>query len=358
MDKGNRKRGSRQEFSVTKKDAVFVGLDVHKRSVHAAVRVNGSLAKTAVLPASPVAVGEWLKAFQPGVKQVVYEAGPTGYGLVRELRRRGFPAEVIDPVRMPRPAGQESKSDGLDCRRLAELAEKGLLPAVAVPGEEAEARRQLFRLREQVIRKIRRVKQQIKSFLLLYGIEEPEGLVRWTKGSLGGLREVSLAGDLRFSLDVLLDELERLNGQLQEINHRIEALAASAAYAQPVRRLRSHPGVGTLTALLFLCELHAPERFESKRQVACYLGLAPQVRQSGETRREGPVIRAGQGTLRSKLVEASWVWIRQDETAARIYGRLCRNTGSGKKAIVGMARRMAVNLWAMTVKGEEYRPAA
>ncbi len=106
------------------------------------------------------------------------------------------------------------------------------------------------------------------------------------------------------------------------------------------------------------CELHNPERFESKEQVACYLGLAPRVRQSGEIRREGPTIRAGQGILRSKLVEASWVWIRQDETAARTYGRLCRNTGSGKKAIVGLARRMGVNLWAMTVKGEPYRPAA
>ncbi len=358
MKKSKRKADARQVISVTKKDAVYVGLDVHKRSIHAAVRLNGVLVKTAVLAASPVGVGEWLTPWRPGLRLVVYEAGPTGYGLVRELRRRGYPAQVIDPTKMPRPAGMESKSDGLDCRRLAELAEKDMLPVVAVLSEEAEAHRQIFRSREQVIRKVRRVKQQIKSFLLLYGIEEPKGLSYWTKGSLGALREWVLAENLRFSLDVLLDELDRLNEQLKSVTQRIETLAKSETYAEPVRRLRSHPGVGTLTALMFLCELHNPERFESKEQVACYLGLAPRVRQSGEIRREGPTIRAGQGTLRSKLVEASWVWIRQDETAARTYGRLCRNTGSGKKAIVGLARRMGVNLWAMTVKGEPYRPAA
>jgi len=357
MDKRNRKTSSKQVLSVTRRDRVFVGLDVHKRSIHAAIRINGSLAKTQVLAASSMGVCNWLEPYRKGLRLVVYEAGPTGYGLVRELRQHGFAADVIAPAKLLRPAGMESKSDALDCRRLAEMAEKGLLSGIAIPDEQAEAHRQIFRLREQVICKIRRVKQQIRSFLLMYSIKEPEGLQRWTKASLMVLRELAMVQELRFSLDILLDELDRLKQQLKEINIYIESLASSEAYAERVSRLRTHPGVGVLTALMFQCELCDPARFENKRQLACYLGLAPQVRQSGEIRREGPTIKAGQGTLRSKLVEASWVWLRVDEAAARTYGRLCRNTGSGKKAIVGMARRMAVNLWSMTVKNEPYRQA-
>jgi hypothetical protein len=62
--------------------------------------------------------------------------------------------------------------------------------------------------------------------------------------------------------------------------------------------------------------------------------------------------------LRSLLIEASWRWIRDDAAAAKTYRRLVRNTGSGQKAVVAMARRMAVHLWCMLCRGQEYRPAA
>jgi transposase len=356
MKKHNRKEATRQAIHVMKRDAVFVGLDVHKSSIHMAVRVNGDEVATRVLCASSKVVCDTLEAYKAGLRMVVYEAGPTGYGLVRELRRRGFPAQVIDPVKMPRPAGKGSKSDGLDCRILAQLAERNMLPFVAVPTEEEEARRQVVRLREQVVVKVRRVKHQIKSFLLLHGIEEPKGFSSWSKGALETLRNVPLSSGLRFSLDVLLDELEFLVKQRERVMARMKMSCRAEITGEQVSRLCSHPGVGEVTALMFLSELYRPERFGDKRQVACYLGLAPRVRQSGETRREGPTIQAGQGALRSKLVEASWVWVRRDEQAAKVYGRLVRNTGSGKKAIVGMARRMGVNLWSMMVNGEDYHP--
>jgi transposase len=358
MKKHNRKEDSQQVIRATKRDAVFVGLDVHKSSFHMALRVNGVLVETVVLPASPKGVCDRLEAFKAGLRLVVYEAGPTGYGLVRELRRHGFPAQVIDPVKMPRAAGKGSKSDGLDCRNLAQLAENGQLPFVAVPSEDQEERRQVVRLREQVLGKLRRVKVQIKSFLLLYGIQEPVGLTFWSKRAVASLRELPLSSNLRFVLDALLNETEFLESQSEQVRKRLAANFRKGPDREQKALLCTHPGVGEVTATMFLLELFDPTRFSDKRQVACYLGLAPRIRQSGETRREGPTIRAGQGALRSKLVEASWVWVKRDAQAAKVYGRLVRNTGSGKKAIVGMARRMAVNLWAMTVTGESYRLAA
>ena len=113
-----------------------------------------------------------------------------------------------------------------------------------------------------------------------------------------------------------------------------------------------------LTAAAFRLELPEPQRFDHEGQVARMAGLAPMVRQSGEARREGGLLKSGNARLRTVLVEAAWRWVRYDEAAASRYRHLVGNTGSGKKAIVAMARRLGVLLWRLSVHGEPYRPAA
>lgn len=87
-------------------------------------------------------------------------------------------------------------------------------------------------------------------------------------------------------------------------------------------------------------------------------GLAPQVRQSGETRREGGLLKSGNARLRTVPVEAAWRWVAYDEAAARRYRQLVATTGSSKKAVVAMARRLGVLLWRLSVHGEPYRDVA
>jgi transposase len=95
----------------------------------------------------------------------------------RALTDAGIPVTIVAPGKTPRAAGSQSKSDRMDSRKLALYAEKGgLLTPIAVPTLEQEQDRQLLRARYQTVCKLRRVKQQIKSLLLLYGIAEPPGL--------------------------------------------------------------------------------------------------------------------------------------------------------------------------------------
>jgi transposase len=82
------------------------------------------------------------------------------------------------------------------------------------------------------------------------------------------------------------------------------------------------------------------------------------VSQSGERHRSGPLLKAGHGRLRALLVEAAWIWIQKDETAKATYKRLLQNTGQPNKAITGMARRLAIQLWRTLVPQEERRGAA
>lgn len=97
---------------------------------------------------------------------MVYEAGPTGYGLHRELTRRGYRCEIIAPSLIPRRAGERIKTDRRDCTRLAELSRAGELKAIWVPDEAHEAMRNLWRAREDAVNMRLKVRQQLKAFLL------------------------------------------------------------------------------------------------------------------------------------------------------------------------------------------------
>jgi transposase len=340
-------------------EVAHVGVDVHKASYHVAIvtDLRGPVA-TWTQPANPDLLVERLKPIGERIAQVVYEAGPTGFALVRRLRAAGLKAEVIAPSKIPTMPGPEAKSDRLDCRKLAVFARKGLLRPVRVPDEREEADRQVVRLREQLARKLRVIQQQIKALLLQHGIAEPPGLTHWTAAAVDALHRLELDAELRFCLDVMLDERQHASEQVARATRRLEELAKADRHRETTSILRTVPGVGPITAMTFRVELHDPARFRDGGQVARMIGLAPQVLQSGPTRREGRLLKSGNARLRTVLIEAAWRWVAGDEAAKARYRRLVASTGNGKKAIVGMARRLAILLWRLSLSGEPYRAAA
>ena len=355
MDKGNRQSSKGKRVGVSKRDQVYIGLDVHKRSVSAAVRVNGHEVKRWRMTGDVAAVIAALQPWRPGVRQVVYEAGPTGYSLARRLQREGWPARVIAPSKVLQERSPTTKSDSVDCGKLAELAEKRLLKAVTIPTLEEEASRQVVRRRDQVMRDRRRAMQRIRSFLLYHGLSEPAGLSNWTKASLSALRGLRLSAALRFCLDQLLDSLDHVNDQLTQIKRYLDQMSQSGRHAEAVRRLRTHPAVGPVTAMVFRLEVFRPERFVEAPQVGCYIGLSPLIHETDGHGRPGRRMPGGQAYLRGLLVEASWRWIGKDARAKHVYQRLVSNTGQASKAITAMARRLAMQLWAMLVHETDFR---
>ena len=346
-------------LEVSASDSVHVGIDVHKRSYHVGVLINDDPIRTFVIPADSSKVIEFLRPLEAGLVRIVYEAGPTGYWLARAFQEIGWPIEIVAPGKIARPANRGSTTDRLACTDLAQLSkEKDKLKKVAIPTVQEEQDRQIIRLRAQIKKKEKRVKQQIKSLLLQYGIEAPPGLSRWSRAGVKALAALEINPDLRFVLDSFLAELECLIRERQKTEDRIKDKAAEERFAKNRAILESHPGVGLLTTMGFLTEVYQPDRFKEETQVALYLGLAPGVKQSGERRIAKPLLKAGQGPLRCLLIQAAWIWVGSDRHAAEVYRRLVRNTGCKQKAIVGVARRLAINLWWMLLRGEEYRSAA
>jgi len=341
--------------AVTAEDSVYVGLDVHKASIHVAVWKNGMLAAAWVTTADYATLADQLEPLRPALRQVAYEAGPTGFVLARLLASRQLPVMVCAPSKTPQTAGDETKCDRLDARKIAEYAAKELLSAVTVPTEREEHERALVRHRSHVVRNISRVKARIKSTLLFHQCGE---LASWTQAERLRLLNSELPLELRFELEALFQELSFFEAQKKQAEEKLQAALAHRDHAATVKRLESHPGVGKVLSACFVLELFRPGRFKDGDSVARYVGLAPRVRQSGATCRGGPLLKSGQGKLRAVLIEAAWRWRACDERARAIYGRLVANTGNGKKAIVGLARRLAIRLWTMWTRGEAYDPAS
>lgn len=354
----SRKQRFFNKINFTTDDEVYVGIDVHKKNYHIAIRLNGALALTFVAPSDNIAIARMMCKLNPAVKKIVYEAGPTGFSLARVLEKASLPVAVIAPSKIPRPSAQQAKSDQIDCRKLAEFAEKDLLVEVAVPDSRQESDRQVVRLHNQLRDKRKRIKHQIKSLLLQHNIPEPHGLKDWTKRSIVQLRNIELCPQLRFTLEVMLDELNYVLTQIKRVQLELKNIYSKEHHSKQMEILQSHPGVGPITARHFRAEVFNPARFDKATQLTRYLGLCPHVSQSGQKRIDGRLMKAGQAELRADLVEASWVWIRFDPAAKKVFLRLLANTSEPNKAIAAMARRLAIHLWKMLCDEKPYRKAS
>ena len=287
----------------------FVGLDVHKDSISIAACDRGrEPARFVGTVSSDVrqVIKALSKAGEPSEICVVYEAGPTGYGLYRELRRRGYRCEIVAPSLIPRRAGDRIKNDRRDCARLAELARAGELKAIWVPDEAHEAVRDLCRAREDAVGARLKARQQLKAFLVRHDRRYP-GKTSWNKSHERWITEqrfdhagerVALA-EYQLAVQAAEQRVDRLTDALGEAikGWRFEAVVAA---------LRGLRGIDVVSAIGLVAEIGDINRFDSARRLMGYLGLVPSEHSSGNSVRRGSITKTGNAHARRLLTEAAW----------------------------------------------------
>lgn len=338
--------------------SLWMGLDVHKRSYSVAVIAEDGRVFTWSAPADADGLVRCIEEVGATVMGACFEAGPTGFALARVLQQAGVPVVVAAPNKVPRSVSPGSKTDRLDCIKLARFASKGLIRPIAIPSLTAESERALLRRRHQLADAIRRSKQRIKAMFLFHGLAEPDCLMHWSNRTAGALREADFPPVAKQSLESHLRELQFLSDEQRLVQAQLRTLARQASHRPVVDALMSVPGVGIITALSFHLELFEPSRFTRAEEVSSYLGLAPTVRQSGDRSPRGRLVPVGQKRLRSLLIEAAWVWKANDEQADSIYRKLLSRTGIPQKAIVAVARKLAIILWRLSIEQRAYRSLA
>lgn len=335
---------------------IFVGLDVHKRAWTVTVLCQGEELYHATVVPDVAAFVRLLKRFEASEVHTVYEAGPTGYWLHDALAEAGFDSMVTPPSLVPRVGGRV-KTDRRDSSKLAAMLAGGFLKRVHVLTPEERADRQLLRTRNQIERHRKQTQAQIKSMLLFHGKRAPRSLLeRWSEAHVNWITHLEWDQPaLKTSMQALVELYRYLTQQLKVMATAMEELAQTDKYRERAALLTQIPGMGIYTAMSILIELQDVERFRKAEQLASYLGLTPSQRSSGERIRLGEITRCGNPRLRTRFVESSWTLIRYDLAERARYERIKHQTGSGKKAIVAVARRLSLRVRRVLLDQKPYR---
>ncbi len=273
---------------------VYVGLDVHKDSISLAAAQEGR--ETArLITQIPHDVNMLLKKLAVlGDAQsvhVVYEAGPTGYGLQRALIAHGYACEIIAPSLIPKRGGDRINTDKRDSIRLAELSRAGELHAIWVPDPSHEALRDLARAREDAVNARTQMRHQLRGFLLRHGIRYP-GKTAWTKMFyrwLGTLKFEERSSQIAFGEYLLALEAsdERVNRMSVALMQSIEGWR----FEPVVKALCALRGIDVISAIGLVAEIGDIERFDHPRKLMGYLGLVPSEHSSGDRISRGAITK-------------------------------------------------------------------
>lgn len=289
---------------------VYVGLDVHKATIAAAIASEGREQPTTVgvFSNDPSAIRKFFVGLQGrfGRVEVAYEAGPTGYGVHRQLTSMGIDCRVVAPSQIPKRAGDRVKTDRRDAEKLARLLRSGDLDSVWVPDRAHEALRNLLRARGDAKMDLIRDRHRLLAFLLRMGMRGPEGVRstslkfdRWLDTvSLEFTEDTVVFGEYRASVRASIERLQRIESALFECAQR-------GRHADLIQALQVFRGIGLLTAITLVSEIGDFRRFPTARHLMAYVGIVPSEHSSGATLRRGRITKSGNHLLRFALIESA-----------------------------------------------------
>jgi transposase len=334
-----------------------LGLDLGVESAEACLLTRtGEVEARFSLQLTPEDLAATLRDVEPLV--IVLEASTVSSWVARELEKLGHDVVVCNPRRLKLIAGSTLKTDVLDAETLARLArlhqlDPKLVAPCTVRSRETQLHRSLLSVRDQLVEQrtanISHVRSILRSDAIRANVWDPRAFAR----KVGAM---SLPDDLRAVIEPLLRMIQELNDNIANIEHRLDKIAASEAV---VGRWREIPGIGLMTSLSLFLTIEDPERFEQSRDVGPYLGLVPTLRQSSSQERRGKCTKQGDSRTRRYLVQAALCLLRskQDSDLKRWTLALAARVGR-KKALVALARKLAIVMHRMWITGENFRPFA
>jgi transposase len=262
---------------------------------------TGEVFRKRLTPGRDDVVG-WVRSL-PGPSAVVYEAGPTGFGLVRAFAMEGIRCEVAAPSKIQRRAGDLVKTDARDAMLLARLRRLDDIVSVSVPSVAREAARVLVRAREDVRGDLMRARHRVSKLLLRQGIVYYGGHA-WTRTHLVWLRRQHFdTPGLQLAFDAGHEAVLQAEARRDRLDKAIEAMAADSEYTPVVHRLGCLRGIATLTAFGLAVEIGDWNRLTGS-SIGAYLGLVPTESSSGQSRSQGSITKTGNTHARRLLVEA------------------------------------------------------
>ncbi len=350
----------------------FVGMDVHEASITIAV-ADGDGSEPMVLRRIPHDLNLLVNALKDLAARkklsVVYEAGPSGFGIFHKLKAAKIQCAVVAPSRVPTQG--KNKTDAEDAIRLARFLRSGDLKGIYVPSAEVEGLRAVTRAREDALKAQQTARGQLRQFLVREG-RKYDGKSAWTKVHLKWIEQQEFDHPAKKVVrDDYVREVEAVAARIVRLTEAIEAVVASSPLAPLITALQALRGVQLITAATIAAEVGDFYRFESAPKFMSYVGIVPREFSSGERQRQGTITKAGNSHLRRVLGEAAWsyrfsgagagaekrrahvpkeVKALADRAQERLHQRWQRMTLRKKesnKVCIAVARELAGFMWAI-----------
>jgi transposase len=334
--------------------AYFAGLDVSVKETSVCIVDDaGKIVREVRVASEPEALLQVLTNTIYRFKRVGLEAGPLSQWLYSVLAEAGFPVICVETRHMRAVLkAQINKTDRNDARGIAQMMRVGLYRPVHVKTLRSQKLRVLLTHRKLLQSKAIAIENDLRATLRNFGLKV--GMAGTVKFEARIKELVENLPDLAVLLEPLLVVRRVLREQLGILHRRLLAIVRDDDVC---RRLMTIPGVGPVVALTYRATVDVPTRFRNSKAVGAVFGLTPAKYQSGENDRTGAISRCGDEMMRTMLYEAAqimlvrsakWSWLKAWAM------KIARHRGM-KKAIVALARRLAVIMHRIWVDGTDFR---
>lgn len=355
MKKNNILRGRGKRVSV-KEGRATIGMDLGDRtSQYCQVDGEGQVAEEGSVATTKKGLTQRFATMARC--RIAIEVGTHSPWVSRLLESFGHEVIVANARQVKLISASSRKDDRLDAETLARLArvDPQLLRPIRHRSEKAQQDLLKIRVRAQLVDTRTSLVNAARGFTKAAG----ERLPACDADAMGVGQMVDLPVELQETLKPLLEQVESLTEKIQESEKEIEQIARNE-YPE-TSLLRQVSGVGNLIALTFVLTLEDRERFQKSRDVGCYVGLRPKRSESGESQPQLRITKEGDSYLRKMLVQGAHCILshRGPDTDLKRWGlKLAERGGKNakKRAVVAVARKLAVLLHALWVSGEVYEP--
>jgi transposase len=322
---------------------IFLGIDAHLKSNQVARKIDNS----GIQGVQSLSFEELLLFAQKQLRlaeevYAVYEAGPLGYVLYRQLRELGIKALVCAPECLEQGKRKHNK---LDARKLTSRlysyvqGDSEMLRVVRVPTPEQEQLRAESRQHDQLVATRKAIGAQGRALVLSQGYGMMKGA--WWRPIAYSKRAPLLPEWIRTKLEVWQATLRLLDAQIAQ---RKKELAQSHTEALP-------KGFGAQSMVQLDREIGDYHRFSTRRKVGCFGGFVPREHSTGTNQRLGSITKVGSPRVRTLIIEMVWrLLLFQPNYPPIVQWRetLCgSNKVLKKKAAVAVARRLLIDIWKM-----------
>jgi transposase len=337
----------------------FVGVDLHKKTISLCVMVVVGGARKVVARRrfdcrNTVGIRSFFEHQTPF--QVVVEATANYEWFLMLIEDLADRCVLAHPKKLRVIAESTHKSDKIDAQILALFLALNMIPEAYRPSQRIREYRVLVRHRRWLQRRITAVKCKLRHKAAQYNAD-----VAGLFSAKGQEYLASIAMNLadRQVSQLLVEEWKLYVQQLGQVDRQLEQFAKTAPTAEQEARavLDTMPQVGTVTVDVVLSELGDWRRFRSAKRVVSYAGLDPGSRESAGKTQQLSITKEGSRLLRWAMVETAWRLVNKYARWQRVFEKLKRNTGSEKRAIVGVARRVLCVIFAMLRDGQAYQLA-